>query len=385
MINDFYCQQKFDWVEIRLYDGWVSSCCQADPNRLTVDQITKRPLGFFNYDEILQERTLMLKNQRISGCNSCWKFEEKGLPSRRTLMKSQDRIYQEIQAQPKYINLVLSNTCNQTCVYCCKNFSHSWLMDIHNNGDYGFVDGPRYQLSDRDKILVKLSQKDLYKVKLPQIIMEQISECAEHAHVMISGGEPFLDNHLVEIVEKVSTAIKISIYSGLAVNKQRLISLCEKLEKIRPDIDIVMSVENTGNLHEFNRFGSSWSSWKENYDIVRSYFEVSCNSVISNVTLFGLPDFIKSYPGLKKKFSILSEPEFLLCNLLDENSKQKIISDLEELAIEQLDPVIKHIKEQPNLKNLSQLRKYLQEFSRRRSLDINVFPKSFQNWVFGNT
>ncbi len=378
MIKDYFCQQKFDWVEVRLYDGYVASCCQASPDKLSSYQITQKPLGFFNYDAILKERSMMLANQRVPGCESCWMLEDQGLSSRRLDMKSTERIYDHIESVPKTINLMLSNTCNQTCVYCCKNFSNSWLMDIVKNGDYQ-VNEAMHQLSNNDRIMMKLSQKDLYKSKLVQLILDQVSSCADQTKIIITGGEPFLDNHLEYIVDKIKHAQSIDIYTGLTVNNKRLDKVCQGLAKIRPDIKIVLSVENIGRLHEFNRYGSSWEAWQENYHTVKSYFGCSSNTVISNLTIFGLCDFLKAYPDMKKNFSTLVDPGFLSVNLLDPDSKEKIILELREFF--ETDKIIEHIRQKVDIAQIPKLAKYVNEFAQRRSLDLTVFPKSFLDWM----
>ena len=67
-IENYYCSQKFDWVEIRLYDGLVASCCQAQPDHINISDVENHPVGFFNYPKIKQDRQMMLNNQRIAGC-----------------------------------------------------------------------------------------------------------------------------------------------------------------------------------------------------------------------------------------------------------------------------------------------------------------------------
>lgn len=379
MVRDYYCQQKFNWVEIRLYDGYVAACCQSKSSKITIDQISKRPLGFFNYDEILEERSRMLANERISGCESCWAVEDQGLSSRRLDMKSVPRIYDNIESTPETINLVLSNTCNQTCVYCCKNFSNSWLLDIAKNGDYSGIDAPRYQFTDKDRIMMKLGQKDLYNSRLVSLILDQVLDCADQCKIIITGGEPFLDNHLVDIIDKIKSARSIEIYTGLAVNNKRLDRLCRELKKLRSDIKIVLSVENISDFHEFNRYGSSWSEWLENYQTVKSYFVCSSNTVISNLTVFGLCDFLSYFPDMEKNFSILVDPSFLSVNLLDPVSKQSIISDL--MKFENTKQIIDHMSRSADQSQKPILSKYLCEFSQRRSLELDIFPESFLNWL----
>jgi wyosine [tRNA(Phe)-imidazoG37] synthetase (radical SAM superfamily) len=380
--KNYFCQQKFDWVEIRLYDGFVSSCCQATPSRLRLDQITSDPIGFFNFKEIINERKMMLENQRIPGCESCWAAEDLGLMSRRIKMKSADRIYDQTNCVPKTINLIISNTCNQTCVYCCKNFSSSWLNDIIKNGDYDSIDQQRYSANAMDKVLVNLSQHDLYKSKFCIEIMKQMKNCAEQVDFTISGGEPFLDNHLVDIVKDLQSAKKLRIVSGLSVNSKRLEKMCKDLHSVRPDIHLMLSIENIGLLHEFNRFGSRYQEWIENYNIIRSHFSYNFNCVVSNLTIFGLADFLKSYPNGDKNFIYLTEPTFLTASLIDDRSKLKVLADMDSLDFPGKEEIKKFILADCDLSSKTFLANYLKQFVQRRSLDLSLFPETFVEWVF---
>ena len=130
-IKNYYCSQKFDWVEIRLYDGFVASCCQAQSHRITINDIKNHPVGFFNYSQIQKERQQMLDNQPVSGCETgCWSLERQNIQSLRQQMATDQKIYSTVEGIPKTVNLVINNTCLQSCVYCCKNFSSSWLADV---------------------------------------------------------------------------------------------------------------------------------------------------------------------------------------------------------------------------------------------------------------
>jgi organic radical activating enzyme len=383
MISDYYCQQKFDWVEVRLYDGFIASCCQAQPHRIKKDDIIDRPIGFFNYPEIIKEREMMLANEKVPGCESCWKFEENNLASRRTNCNSTKRIYNEIFGSPKTVNLVISNTCNQTCVYCCKNYSHTWLNDITNNGNYD-LDGDvnRHQLNNQDRIMLRLKQSDLHQSALKKIILKQISECENIEHIIITGGEPFLDNFLIEIVDSFKTFKKLTIVTGLHVQPNRFVKLTNQLLDLDAnDLWIKISGENTGDFHMFNRFGSDYGEWKENYQTVKSNFNYYFEPVISNLTLFGIFDFLQIHSNEIQSFHILSDPEYLMMNLLDDQSKYMIQKQLDRSKHPEIHKLINTMNSQANTSQKPNLRKYFHEFARRRQLDIGIFPSSFLKWL----
>ena len=113
MLKNYYCSQKFDWIEIRLYDGFVASCCQAQSHKITVDDIKNHPMGFFNYPTIQKERQQMLDNQPVAGCETgCWSLERQNILSRRLQFGSDQKTYSTVEGIPKTLNLASNSFTN---------------------------------------------------------------------------------------------------------------------------------------------------------------------------------------------------------------------------------------------------------------------------------
>lgn len=381
-IQNYYCSQKFDWVEVRLYDGLVASCCQSTTHRLTLSELESHPVGFFNYPVIHQERQLMLDNVRTSSCESCWKVEENNINSRRTLSSSDIRKYHQLEQLPKTVNLVLSNTCLQSCVYCGKVYSHTWLNDVATNGDYnipGYND--RYNINQQDKILLRLGQKELHQTRTGELILNQIeSASANIEKLIITGGEPLLDNQLIKIVERLQNIPEIVIFTGLGINLKRLEKICADLKKYT-NISFTVSAENTGTYHEFNRYGTTYSNWLENYNIISNNFPVSFASVVSNLTLFGLHDFMFQRSNSKISFYYNNDPVFLSPNMLDNTSKKNIEFNLLKINHPEIDNIIKYMNQPSDDINKESLKTFLVRFSQTRNLKLNLFPATFLKWI----
>jgi organic radical activating enzyme len=115
------------------------------------------------------------------------------------------KTYSTVEGIPKTLNLVVNNTCLQSCVYCCKNFSSSWLADVVKNGDYNILGYEnRYNASSHDKVLSRISQPELHNSKFSQTVLEQIVKNSDQVeHLVISGGEPLLDNNLVSLLQNL--------------------------------------------------------------------------------------------------------------------------------------------------------------------------------------
>jgi len=382
-IKNYYCSQKFDWAEIRLYDGFVASCCQAQSHRVTANDIKEHPMGFFNYSQIQKERQQMLDNQPVSGCETgCWSLERQNIQSRRQLAGTDQKIYSTTQGIPKTLNLVINNTCLQSCVYCCKNFSSSWLADVIKHGDYnisGYED--RYNASSQDKVLSRISQPELHNSKFSQAVLEQIvNNSNQIEHLTITGGEPLLDNNLVRLLQELSHVPKITVYSGLTVVPDRLQRMVDSMRSVS-HLKFVVSAENTNSLHEFNRYGSKQSLFDANLNTIKSNFSMQFSSTVSNATLFGLPDFLDKYSKDTVEFNLLVDPAYLAANILDDHSKQVVVEKLQASGRTNLDNVINYIMLPADAVQKPLLKQFLDQYSSRRGLDLKIFPESWRQWM----
>jgi len=382
-IKNYFCSQKFDWVEIRLYDGFVASCCQAQSHRITINDIKQHPMGFFNYSQIQKERQQMLDNRPVAGCEtSCWSLERQNIQSRRQLAGADQKSYSTTEGIPKTLNLVINNTCLQSCVYCCKNFSSSWLADVVKNGDYnipGYEN--RYNASSYDKVLSRISQPELYNSKFSQAVLEQIVKNSDQIeHLIITGGEPLLDNNLVSLLQELSHVPKITVYSGLTVAPDRLQRMVDSIRSVS-HLKFVVSAENTNAFHEFNRYGSKQSLFEVNLDRIRSNFSMQFLSTVSNATLFGLPDFLHKYSKDTVEFTLLIDPGYLAANILDDHSKQVVVEQLQASGRLNLDNVINYIMLPANAGQKPLLKQFLDQYSSRRGLDLEIFPESWIQWM----
>ncbi len=382
MERDYYCSQKFDWLEIRLYDGFVASCCKAQPSRLTVDFLAQDNLGYFNWPELTSERKMMLENQRVPGCEAgCWRLEDQGVVSRR--LQTSHRHYDVTRlSAPRTLNLVVTNTCSLTCSYCCKNFSSSWLQDILKHGDFDLANqGDRYQATTRDRVLWGMSQNDLDAAPVGDEIMKQIQQNINGVEeVIITGGEPLLYSQLETVLTQLGDC-KITLFTGLGVRESRLRSLIPVLE--RHQVRVKVSAENTGAWHEFNRYGGRYQEFWGNLEILRQHCQVEFWSVLSNLTVFDFGNFYSlHHPHSTITTDITADPDFLALNVLDPRSRDAIAEHLHrDCPASVSDPIITAMNQPCDESRRQNLQKFLQRFTASRKLTMELFPQSFIEWI----
>jgi organic radical activating enzyme len=386
-MTTYYCNQKFNWVQISMFDGRVQSCCQAQEDSPTLEEIKSHPVGFFNYPQIIKDRTSMLEGQKISGCQSCWAAEKKGLVSRRLRSDNSERLTDVDNAKPQSLSIVISNTCAMTCVYCCKKFSHSWRADLVNNGNYLSQPDQRFIATARDKVLYKLSQVELESTEFYRTVLDQIDNTLDTVTELdILGGEPFLSANLFELLDKVNNdSTQIKIYTGLGVSTSRLKKVIERLTPFK-NLIVQISGENIGAAYEFVRYGNSFSNFENNINLInKSNLKIEYSCSLSNISVFNFLDFVDRYGDSTTQnlhINTVHEPDFLSLSVLDDESKHNFLNNLDRYD-EYFDTSIlrKAISVSCSDQDRINSRDFLVEFAKRRNLSLEIFPKSFVKWL----
>jgi organic radical activating enzyme len=327
-----------------------------------------------------QDRLDMLNNIPVKSCeSSCWKPERNNLLSRRLTMQSTDRTHTDINATPMDININLGSICNLTCSYCCKQYSSAWTRDIQENGPY--LDTDRFKLTAHNIIVSNISQKEQLNSAGFELLVEELSKFTNLNQVIISGGEPFLYNGVADLLNRVTDCCNIIIYSGLGVDPARFNKQLAKI-KNKKQIKLRISAENIGQAYEFNRYGNSYTKFEENVkSLILNGFNIEFAATLSNLTIFGLLEFVKKFKDYKIHYQFCNDPEFLNINVQDNNTKQMLIEQIAHSDILIKNEII-NVVEQPCTEQQRQdLSVYLKEFANRRKLSLDIFPASMLQWL----
>lgn len=378
MINN-YCSQKFWYLAVDIEKQEINSCCTAEKERVDINWLKNNSGQLFNTPSLRNDRKMLLDNTRPSSCVVCWQAEDQGVVSRRQRTNSQTITHSGLTSAPTTLSIMIGADCNLTCSYCCKQYSSAWAADIINTGDYQ-VDIPnRYSMSQKDKVIYKLSQKDIMKSSNRTLLVEELASLSAET-IFINGGEPFLNLDLTNLISKLSFSKSLEIFTGLGVNTSRF---CKELEKIKdiPNISLVVSAENIGDYYEFNRHGNSYVRFLDNLEIIKkSGIPFKFASVLSNITLFGLPDFLDEFKDCEIGFNMCNDPNFLSVNVLDDESKAKLATALKKIELT-VPGLIDSINAPYEQTQRQQAASFIKEFANRRNLSLDIFPKSFTNWI----
>lgn len=334
----------------------------------------------FNTPELLQERQAMLNGELVNSCYpTCYSAEEQGISSRRNNMGGRHKTHTSIHAEPEHLNIVLGNDCNMACAYCCKSYSSTWTRDITQNGPYPIdVSDGRYSLTMHDRVRAKLSQKEIKQARHWELMLEEFNKLCQTPKVRsvdISGGEPFLYLELEKIVKSIPGNVKVKIWSGLGVDPARLQKELNKI-KTCTNVSLVLSAESTGELYNLLRNGNTWDRFNDNLKIISSLgISYEFNATVTNLSVFGIKDFVSWANGANIMFSPCTDPDFLAANVLDAASKEYILN----LGLNEV--VTESIMVDPTQTQINNLCVFLTEFGTRRNLSMDVFPASFRRWL----
>jgi len=363
----------------------VYNCDAARPQSIDFNWLDNNPGQLFNNVLTVDERNMMLLNQRNSSCeNNCFRAEDVGAISPRIIRKGYIKSHTESIAEVKILDLTIGSDCNLTCTYCLKEYSSAWRKDLEQNGNYPIMlDDDRYELNYKDIVAGKLSQIEKYNKKTSQQILKEIEILSLSAsELLITGGEPFLNNKLFDILDKVKHVPKINIFSGLGVSFSRLEKILNNLKDFK-NINLILSCENIGSYLEFNRYGNTWVDYEKKINLIIQYkINFSFHSVLSNLTLFGFYDFLQRYREYINEYDFVYKPDFMAVYVMDEQSKDSIKKLFEHDVLPWKEQIFKSLEASPTELQIQNLKIFLKEFAKRRNLNIsNLYPESFKKWT----
>jgi len=106
------------------------------------------------------------------------------------------------------------------------------------------------------------------------------------------------------------------------------------------------------------------------------------HSTLSNLTVVGFSKFYQMFSKKILNFDLVYTPDFMAVYVLDDQTKQKVIDELNNIDCVGKDQIIKSIQADPTQQQRDNIREFLKEFTRRRpDLDVTIYPKEFLDWM----
>ena len=357
-----FCTAKWLQTTLMLQNGYNHSCHHPAPHKIPLEEIEADPAALHNSKFKKEQRAMMLKGERPSECDYCWKIEDldKEYFSDRhyktadtwawdrfeDIAKSdpQDNMY------PSYLEVSFSNACNFACAYCSPEISSKWMEDIKKNGEYPTKHGSHNL--DYLKSSGKMPYKNREHNPYVEAFWKWFPDALPHLKVLrITGGEPTMSKDtwklLDYLLEHPQQGLDIAINTNSCVEKKlidKLINKINELAEVGVRVDIYTSLESTGRQAEYARDGLDYNQWLINTErmLTETKSIVAIMTTVNILSLTTFNDFIIKLMELRSRhnerfadnrlplsINIMHWPPHLQCTLLDKSERERIANLIE--------------------------------------------------------
>lgn len=315
--------------------GYFKPCCVYNQK----DHSNKWGIGFKHNSEKLNHiRAQMIQGNKPKECESCWKYEDRGLASVRTeaMAKHWWKPWQQkiddctdtngrFDQLPVYFDLKLGNKCNLACRMCSSDSSSLIQKEVSDHRDL---------FSYHPSALEELDYTVKHNVDETGIdkVFDAIQSVDDVVEIKFTGGEPFLNHRISDLIDHfidqgISQKTKLNFTSNLTTIPNKLLP---KLKHFNYAI-INVSMEGIESAYEYIRYPAKWNKFQKNFDeLTNSGIETSVVYTVNALTVFNMPEWlewIKKYDVNWHANPVLY-PLFYHTRVLPENLKSLVIERL---------------------------------------------------------
>ena len=310
-MSNSFCPLPFSHLAVRP-NGKVYPCCIFDWAHVPNDLDLNHP-DVFNHPFMQDIRKKMKNNESVPGCNRCYSNEEVTGTSTRMFFYNNAKEF-DLPTEPtdthelKYVDLALSNTCNNKCRMCNAELSTSWYADAKSLG----LPIPKGIL--RQEQILK--QYDLSKLRFIKMI----------------GGEPLMEqDKFIDILKRCDRKnLKILLTTNATlIPNDELYALLKECK----DVTINLSIDAYGKLNDFLRKGSKWEKTEEVLFWFYNNFNPKNITIHSVVNIYNVNKIDQLYAYIKEQFSnaglsivMIDGPDWMHPKHLPEQVKREIVS-----------------------------------------------------------
>lgn len=308
----YFCPIPFHHMAIRP-NGTIQPCCYFNWQDVPKDFSLDYKNLFYEHPFMNDIREKLRNDQPVAGCSKCYKAESLTGRSMRTEYIREERLgFKETPPEEPvltYIDLALSNVCNNKCRMCSYDLSTSWYSDAKKLGTeipHGLIE---------------------HKNNFDDIDFSKLT------YIKMIGGEPLMEqDKFIEVLTKCKLdTMNILITTNTTVRpNEELLTLLKQCKRVRWNL----SVDTFGEMNSFLRKGSKWKEVKDNIHWFMDTFpgEVNINGVVSIYNannFYELSDYVaKHYPKAKVAFNLIDGVDYMYPKHLPVSAKERIIEKL---------------------------------------------------------
>lgn len=247
-LPDTICAIPWSNIEIE-HSGKMSSCCMTTSDAKQGNILNNRIEDVFYSDKTNNLRQDLLKGKRPELCKNCWKMEDMGLSSIRTL--NADRFKKDFLTtyldNPRITSLDIkfSNVCNFKCRICSPYASSQMAVEAHKHIGLPMINHKDWEKSSKfNEQIIEL---------LPQL-----------QSIDMFGGEPFLIQDFTKVLQyavdnNYSKNLRLHYNSNGSIYPENLLDIWKNFK----NVNILFSIDDIGPRFELER-GGSWQKVESN-------------------------------------------------------------------------------------------------------------------------
>lgn len=351
-MSKHFCPIPFHHLAIRP-DGQAFPCCYFRHESVPKD-FNLEHTDLFNHPYLQDIREKLKKDEPVDGCVKCYESEKiTGSSMRTDYLNAAYLGFKEtppLQPELTYIDLALSNVCNNRCRMCGPSLSTNWYQDAKKIG----IPIPSGLIKHENN----LENYDLSKL----------------TYIKLIGGEPLMEEEkFINVLKKcnLSKLVIMITTNGTLRPSSALYSLLKMCRKVK----WVLSIDSYGKLNDFLRKGSHWEKVEENIKWYSENFpkNVNIHSVASiyNINLLDeLPNFLaNNFPTVGQKYVPVDGPEWMSPSNLPDEFKSLVIERLSKN--EKFNFIIEEIKKQGSIKTFIENDKLLNSIRTEHWKEVN--------------
>ncbi len=326
-VSPSMCLAKWQQVTVHLQTGRTHSCHHPSSHKVPVEEIAIDVSALHNTKFKKEQRKLMLKGQRPSECDYCWRVEDSapdGSVFSDRIMKSIDSwalpYFDKISKStgdeninPSYLEISFSNTCNFKCSYCSPEISSKWVEEIRQHGPYptsNYYNGIEW-LEKVGRMPIPEREHNPYVDAFWKWWPDLYPELKV---LRVTGGEPLLTKNTFKMLEYVlenpRPDLELNINSNLCVPDELYNKFIDLMKRILDkgavkNFKLYTSCEAMGQRAEYIRHGLNYNQWLDNCNKFMQKVPNSKLTVMSTynaLSVTSFKDFLKDIYDLKMTY-----------------------------------------------------------------------------------
>lgn len=316
-----FCLAKWTQVTMHLGNGLTHSCHHPGAHKIPLDLLKEDPGVLHNTPYKKKVRRQMLNDKRPGECDFCWRVEDNGQISDRTLKSlpafssphhdTISNLSGDEDIYPTYVEVSFGRTCNFACAYCGPPFSSKWEQEIRQEGAYNILHNNYNHIKDHE-IHYKNNEHNPYI----EAFWEWFPEAYKHMYTFrITGGEPLLVKDTMKVIdfllENPNPNLEFAINSNACPPGDMWEEFTTKIAKLTENkcvrkFDLFTSAEATGKQCDYIRDGMDWDQFTHNIEYFLKNTSNTRVIFMAAFNILSLPtfkDFLEWVLYLKKTYS----------------------------------------------------------------------------------